>query len=267
VAASETIPPDLEHLVDLSSRVALITGASSGIGAAIARRFAAAGASLVLHYHENRSAVETLLKALEPFQLPFVEPIQADLARPQAVEALFQTLDSKGIGCNVLINNAALQPVKALLEMDLADWQETVATNLDAVFLTTRLAAERMQKLSEPSGSIINIASIEGHDPARGHTHYATSKAGLLMFTRASALEYAPEIRVNSVSPGLIDRPRLELDWPQGVSRWCRQAPLARLGQAMEVAEAVAFLAGNGAHWITGVDLIVDGGMSVQPRW
>jgi len=117
-------------------------------------------------------------------------------------------------------------------------------------------------------GAIVNIASIEGHSPAAGHGHYATSKAGQLMFTKAAALEYGRQgIRVNSVSPGLIDTGGLAEAWPPGVARWTAAAPLERLGQPEDVADAVLFLASPASRWITGADLLVDGGVSTHPTW
>jgi NAD(P)-dependent dehydrogenase (short-subunit alcohol dehydrogenase family) len=117
-------------------------------------------------------------------------------------------------------------------------------------------------------GAIVNIASIEGSDPAAGHAHYSASKSGMLMFTRSAALEYgAFGIRVNAVSPGLIHREGLESEWPDGVSRWTAKAPLERLGTDMDVADAVLFLLSPAARWISGTNLLVDGGMSTVSRW
>jgi len=142
-----------------------------------------------------------------------------------------------------------------------------MSTNLDSAFLVTQAAARHMRDHAV-AGAIVNIASIEGSDPARGHSHYAASKAGLLMLTRACALEYGADgIRCNAVSPGLIERPGIEQAWPDGVARWQEKVPLGRMGDANDVADAVLFLLSPAARWISGTDLMVDGGMSSVSRW
>ncbi len=142
-----------------------------------------------------------------------------------------------------------------------------MTANLYSAFLVTQAAAKSMRQ-RKVSGSIVKIASIEGLDPASGHGHYATTKAGLIMFTRACALEYGDDrIRVNSVSPGLIDREGLDEDWPDGVARWHDKAPLKRMGLPNDVADAVLFLVSPAARWISGANLVVDGGMSAQSKW
>jgi NAD(P)-dependent dehydrogenase (short-subunit alcohol dehydrogenase family) len=122
--------------------------------------------------------------------------------------------------------------------------------------------------LGEQGGSITLIASVEGSRPARGHAHYASAKAGMIMLARSAALEYgAVGIRVNTVSPGLVERPGLDEQWPEGVARWRGAAPLGRLGRPEDIGDATVFLASPLARWITGHDLVVDGGMGVAPAW
>ena len=114
----------------------------------------------------------------------------------------------------------------------------------------------------------MNICSIEGLTPALNHSHYAASKAGLMQFTKASALELGSKnIRVNSISPGLTDRKNLDKDWPQGVNSWLESVPLKRLGTGDDIANAALFLVSDAASFITGTNLIVDGGMECVPRW
>jgi len=140
-----------------------------------------------------------------------------------------------------------------------------LAANLDSAFFVTRRVAASWQ---EQGGAIVNVAAIEGLDPAVGHAHYASSKAALIMFTRAAALEYgANGIRVNAVSPGLIDRDGLADEWPDGVARWLERVPLGRVGTPNDVADAVLFLLSPAARWISGANLVVDGGMSAQSKW
>ena len=147
-----------------------------------------------------------------------------------------------------------------------ADWRAVVEANLAGAFGTVQAAAAGAGR--DGGGSITLVASIEGSRPARGHAHYASAKAGVIMLARSAALEYGPAgIRVNTVSPGLIERPGLDEQWPDGVRRWRRAAPLGRLGRAAEVGDACVFLASPLARWITGHDLVVDGGMGVAPAW
>jgi NAD(P)-dependent dehydrogenase (short-subunit alcohol dehydrogenase family) len=250
-----TQTPDVHHLLSLAGETVLVTGASGNIGRGIAMRLAEAGARIVIHYYRNEAAATELAREIAADAV-----IQGDLDDAAAVDALFaESLPT------LVVNNAAAQPVAPLADMEFDDWRSVLSANLDGPFLVTQRAARAW---GDRGGAIVNIASIEGSDPAVGHAHYATSKAGLLMFTRAAALEYgARGIRVNGVSPGLIDREGLADDWPDGVDRWRQRVPLGRLGTAQDVADAVLFLLSPAARWISGTNLVVDGGMSAQSRW
>ncbi|MDJ0908952.1 MAG: SDR family NAD(P)-dependent oxidoreductase [Woeseiaceae bacterium] len=249
--------PPVPSLLDLSGRNVLVTGASGNLGQGIALRLKEAGASVVVHYHSDVASARWLAH-----QLGDAPIAGADLSDESAVAGLF---DKHRI--DDVVNNAATQPVAALDDMTLEDWRAIHASNLDSVFLVTRNAATRW-KTTGHAGAIVNIASIEAMDPAVGHAHYATTKAGLVMFTRAAALEFGGDgIRINAVSPGLIDRDGLEDDWPDGVERWRDRAPLGRLGTPNDVADAVLFLLSPAARWISGVNLVVDGGMSSQNKY
>lgn len=246
----------VHELFDLAGLSVLVTGASGNIGAGVATRLAEAGAHVIVHYRDNKEAAHSLAERIGG------APAAADLTSGDAVDALF---DAHAPGA--VVNNAAIQPVAALADITHEDWRAMQAANLDSAFLVTQRAAAAWRRAGT-GGGIVNIASIEALDPASGHAHYATSKAALVMFTRAAALEYGGDgIRVNAVSPGLIDRDGLADDWPDGVERWQARAPLRRLGTPNDVADAVLFLLGSGARWVTGTNLVVDGGMSAQSRW
>ncbi len=317
----------------------IITGASGGLGKAIARRFAAGGWTLILPLRREMGGLaEELGEVLEgaagrggavgrddaagrggaverddaagrggaverddaaaPGALHF---FQADLSRPEDIENFFDEMRRRGIQADALINNAALQNLQPLTELDAAQWDRMMAVNVRAVHLLTRLfaglegaqggadgnsggrgegaagnAGVRGERAGGAPGkccgsagrSIVNIASIEARRPAVNHSHYAASKAALVQYTRAAALELGPRnIRVNCVSPGLISRPALETDWPDGVERYRKAAALGRLVEASDVAGAVWFLCSPAAGGITGVNLPVDCGAGASPGY
>ncbi|HXV63227.1 MAG TPA: SDR family NAD(P)-dependent oxidoreductase [Vicinamibacteria bacterium] len=220
--------------IDFDSKRVVVTGAARGIGQAIAERFASARASVVAATREL-----------------------ADVRNPEDVERLFENADE----VDVLVNNAGIYPVQALLDQTLSEWNDVLETNLTGVHLCTQAAARRMIARNKP-GAIVNVASIEGLQPASGHSHYCAAKAGVLAYTRSAALELGRHgIRVNAVSPGLIWREGIEEAWPSGVHAFRQRAPLGRLGRPVEVADACLFLASDAAAFITGANLVVDGGV------
>ena len=258
-AGDELAPPD--ELVRLDGRVIVVTGAGGGIGTGIARRLIAAGADVVAH---TRSSPVDHLVDLEG--APVVS-VQADLAASDSPQRVVDAALEHHGRLDGLVNNAAVQPLVHFADLSDAEWTEMIDVNLTAVHRLTHAAASAM-RAHGAGGSIVHIASIEAHQPTDLHGHYATAKAGLLMHARAAAGAYGPDgIRVNSISPGLIDRPGLADDWPEGVARWLAAAPLGRLGTAADVGDACVFLCSDLARWITGVDLVVDGGVLTRPTW
>ncbi|MDH6585750.1 NAD(P)-dependent dehydrogenase (short-subunit alcohol dehydrogenase family) [Streptomyces sp. SAI-133] len=247
----------------LDGQVALVTGAGGGIGRGIAVRFAEQGAAVALHCRTAVAAAREVASRIEDSGARAVV-LEADLRDEDACRRLVREADAWGGGLTALVDNAGVQPVQALPGMTVAQWRDVVDTNLTGVFACTQAAAELMG----PGGSITHVASIEAGHPAPGHAHYAASKAAIVTHARSAALEYGPRgIRVNTVSPGLIDRKGLADSWPEGVERWLRKAPLGRLGRPEDVADACVFLASPLASWVTGHDLVVDGGVSARPTW
>lgn len=245
--------------IDLSGRVALVTGATGGIGRGIARRFADAGATVAVHCRADRAAAEELAETLAD-----AEPIVADLTTASAPTEVVSAIVARWGRLDAVVNNAGIQPVRTLRDLTDDEWREMLDVNLTTVHRVSRAASEMMTD----GGSITHIASIEGIHPTIGHAHYAAAKAAVIMHARAAALEWGDRhIRVNSVSPGLIERPGIELDWPEGVGRWKTAAPLTRLGRPEDVGDACVFLASDLASWITGIDLVVDGGVSSNSTW
>ncbi|AZQ35875.1 SDR family oxidoreductase [Streptomyces cyaneochromogenes] len=251
----------------LEGQVALVTGAGGGIGRGIAVRFAQEGAAVALHCRTAvQAAGEVASRIRESGGRAVV--LRADLTDEEACRRLVREAADWGDGrLTALVNNAGVQPTQELAGMTLAQWRAVVDTNLSSVFACTQAAAEVMRG-QDGGGSVTHIASIEASGPAPLHAHYSASKAAVVMHARSAALEYGPfDIRVNTVSPGLIEREGLEGAWPDGVRRWREAAPVGRLGRPQDVGDACVFLASGLASWITGHDLVVDGGVSARPTW
>jgi 3-oxoacyl-[acyl-carrier protein] reductase len=251
-----TSPPPVGSLLDLSGRAAVVTGAGGTIGAGIARRLHEAGASVVFHARERA--------ALGPLPDSRAAVATGDVVR-DAQAICSAAVDAFG-RLDVLVNNAGIQPVAALESIGDDELAEMFRVNAVGVATMTREATALMRNVG--GGAIVNIASIEGLQPAFDHSHYAASKAAVIMHTRAAALELGRSaIRVNCVSPGLIEAAGIEQSWPEGAARWHAAAPLERLGQPSDVADAVLFLASPAARWITGANLVVDGGVLARNTW
>lgn len=251
--------PNTQDLLDFSKQTVVVTGASQGIGAGIARRFAEAGANVVVHYRGSKEAADAIVDEITEKGHTAVA-IQAELASEEGSQALVdQTLDHFG-GLDVLVNNAGIYPHSSFMDMSLADWRKMYSANVETAMLCTQAAARHM--ITARRGAIVNIGSTSGLNPGSDHAHYNSAKAAVNMLTRSAAQELGPlGIRVNTVSPGLVARPGIEDHWPEGVERWQNQAPLGRMGEPEDIADACLFLASPAARWITAQNLVLDGGV------
>jgi 3-oxoacyl-[acyl-carrier protein] reductase len=244
----------------LAGQVALVTGASRGIGAAIARELAAAGATLVVNYASSPDAAEATVQEIEAAGGK-AWAHRANVADEQQVEAMVKAVLEREGRIDVLINNAGITRDGLLMRMKTADWQSVIDLNLTGVFLCTRAVSKGMLKTR--AGRIINITSVVALMGNAGQANYSAAKAGLLGLTRSNAAEFASRgVTVNAVAPGFIESDMTaELDKEPIL----KAIPLGRMGSAAEVAGAVRFLAADpAAAYITGQVLQVDGGMVMR---
>jgi 3-oxoacyl-[acyl-carrier protein] reductase len=242
----------------LEGRVALVTGASRGLGRAIALELARRGATVVAAARAERAAAEV---AAEIAGLGGrAEAATLDVTDAAAVERTIAGVASRLGRLDVLVNNAGIARDQLLLRMKRDDWDAVIQTNLTAAFLCAQAALRPM--IRQRSGRVINITSVVGQSGNAGQANYAASKAGLIGFTKALALEVASRnITVNAVAPGLIDTDMTRAIASGAQEDWASRIPLRRLGTPADVAGAVAFLASDEAAYITGHVLAVNGGM------
>jgi glucose 1-dehydrogenase len=244
---------------DLEGKVAIVTGASSGNGYAIAQLFAEHGAAVAVNYLAHADAANKLVSEIEAAGGRAIA-VEGDVSDAKAVESLVATTVEKFGQLDILVNNAGIEHTAALLEIDEQDWDRTIAVNLKGPFLCLQAAAKRMQT---NGGSIVNISSIHEDFPFPGSTPYVAAKGGLRMLMRNASLELAQYgIRVNNVAPGAIATPinAATLADPAKVKELQRIVPLERMGEPSEVAEVVLFLASDRASYVTGSTYYVDGG-------
>lgn len=248
---------------DISERTVIVTGGSQGIGAAISTAFADRGAQTVVHYRSNSEAADAVVTGIrekgdEAIALP------GRLDRDDEVDALFSIAEKTFGPVDVLINNAGTFPNSLLLNISQEQWRQMYSDNVETTFLCSKAAAQSMKRSG--GGVIINIASISALNPGPDHAHYNSAKAAVVMFTRSAAQELGQHgIRVNAVAPGLVDRPGLDLHWPDGVRRYRQASPLSCVVQPQDVANACVFLASDDAARITGVTVPVDSGVTSAP--
>ncbi len=243
----------------LDGKVAIVTGASRGIGRATALRLAQEGAKVVVNYAGNLAAAE---KTVDDIKQAGGDAIlfQADVADPQAAGELVKAATAAFGRIDILVNNAGITRDNLLVFMKEDDWDAVMNTNLKGVFNCTKAVAKTMIK--QRAGRIINLTSVVGIMGNAGQTNYAAAKAGVIGFTKSAAKELAARgITVNAVAPGYITTDMSAAIPEQAKADLAQKIPLSRLGKPEDVAEAVLFLASDAANYITGQTINVDGGM------
>ena len=243
--------------MDLSDRVALVTGASRGIGRSIAEQLAARGAIVVAAARgENAAPVADVITKAGGR----AESVSLDVTEPGAPERLVASTIERHKRIDILVNNAGIARDQLMLRMKREDWDAVLATNLTAAFALTQAVLKPM--IRQKGGRIISIGSVVGQSGNPGQANYAASKAGLIGFTKAVALEVASRgITVNVVAPGLIETDMTRAMTADAREEWAAKIPLRRLGTPADIASAVCFLASDEASYITGHVLAVNGGM------
>ena len=249
-------------LIDLSGRIALVTGASQGIGAAIARMLHRAGASVYLNHPDlgdgkTRLDAEAIASKLNSERLDSAWPIVADMSDATSVQAMMSTIQEKSKGLDILVNNAGILRDRSIAKMTLDQWGAVIDTNLSGVFHGCKYGLEIMND----GGSIVNLGSLSATAGFHGQSNYAAAKAGVHALTKVLSREVARRhIRVNAVAPGVIDTPLMAAVSEDVRAGMTRAIPLERFGTPDEVAACVLFLASPLASYVTGHILEINGG-------
>ena len=255
----------------LKGQKALVTGASSGIGAGVAIALGQAGADVVVNYVGNAAGTVPVIAAIEAAGGRAMA-IQADVSDEQQVEAMF---DQWG-AIDILVNNAGLQQDAAIQDMTLAQWNKVINVNLTGMFLCSRRATREMMKrgvqpgVSLAAGKIICMSSVHEVIPWAGHVNYAASKGGVKLFMQSLAQEVAPrKIRVNSIGPGAIATPINRPAWetPEALAKLLELIPYGRVGQPSDIGNVAVWLSSDASDYINGQTIFVCGGMTLYPEF
>lgn len=246
--------------------VALVTGASKGIGRGIAYGLADAGWNIAINYRSDHAGAEqTAGEVQRRGRKAWL--LAGDVGKKSDVDAMFAQLDRDAGRIDAMVNNAGVQTWASVLELDEADWDRTLNTNLKGAFLCTQQAARRM-KQQGTGGGIINIGSGANKRPFPNLVDYGASKGGLERLTRVTAVELGPlGIRVNCVAPGAIEIERTQREASDYAGTWAPLTPLRRVGNVNDVASVVTFLVSPAASFVTGQTIYVDGGLFTQGPW
>lgn len=252
----------MRNSFNLDGKVALVTGASSGIGRATAVMMAASGARVAINFHRNQAGAEATRSEITDAGGDAMV-LQADVARSSEVQSLVDRTVAEFGPIDILVNNAgSLVERLRILELTEERWDEVIDLNLKSAFLCCRAAAASM--IERKTGAIVNVSSIAGRTGgALGSIHYSTAKGGLITFTKGLAKELAPfGVRVNAVSPGVIDTHYHEqFSTPEMMKGYVSGIPLGRVGTAAEVAGVICFLASDAASYLAGETIEINGGM------
>ncbi|CDI02991.1 Short-chain dehydrogenase/reductase SDR [Candidatus Competibacter denitrificans Run_A_D11] len=257
----------------LAGQKALVTGASSGIGKAVAIGLGRAGADVVVNYVSNEETAREIVSQIESFGVKALA-FKADVSKEAEVQAMFKAmLDAFGT-IDILVANAGLQRDAPIDAMTLEQWNTVMAVNLTGQFLCAREAVKEFKRrgvredISVAAGKIICMSSVHQIIPWAGHANYAASKGAINMLMQSMAQELAPlRIRVNSIAPGAIRTPINRPAWetPEAYAKLMDLVPYNRIGEPEDIAQAAVFLASDMADYITGTTLFVDGGMTCYP--
>ncbi len=249
----------------LRDKVAIVTGAATGIGRAIATQFAREGAAVVIDYVGNSERAEELVTSLRTFGGKALS-VAADISDEQQVEMLVEETVKHFGRLDILVNNAGVEHRYPFLETPRSEWDKVIAVNLTGPFLSSQIAAKKMVAQGE-GGRIVNISSVHEDLPMPTNSPYCAAKGGLRMLMRTIAVELAPhKITVNNVAPGAVETPMdasLESD-PAKLNALLAEIPLRRMGKPEEIASLCIFLASDEASYVTGATYVIDGGMMRQ---
>jgi 3-oxoacyl-[acyl-carrier protein] reductase len=245
---------------ELKDKVALVTGSSRGLGKAIALKLAAQGAKTAVNYLNNEHEAANVVQAIEGSGGEALA-IKADVSNSEAVKNMVKQITDKWGKIDILVNNAGITRDGLLARLSDEAWDAVININLRGAYLCTKYALRSM--MNQPSGRIINITSVAGLVGNQGQTNYSASKGGLIAFTKATAREVGPRnITVNAIAPGFFVTDMTDKLPPEARESILTRIPLKRYGQPSELAELVAFLAGENASYITAQVISIDGGVA-----
>lgn len=259
----------------LKNQNAIVTGASSGIGQAIAIELGAAGANVLINYHSDEEGAKNTQEEIEKAGGKGLV-LQGNVGKQEDVSRMFEEAKNNFGNLHILVSNAGIQKDAPFTEMTFEEWDQVVRTNLSGAFMASQAAAKAFmsqgidENISRAAGKIIFISSVHDIIPWAGRVNYTSSKGGLKMMMESIAQELAPHrIRINNVSPGAIKTSINEEEWgdEEGKKKMLEQIPYGRIGDPEDIARAVRWLVTDEADYITGTTIYVDGGMTLYPSF